>query len=344
MDKVVVFQTWGTGDVVMSTPVLRALRRKFPNVHISMVVRSQTAAEVVLGSPYCDQALVMPVSYARLRELIQFFWKLREMKLDAAIVGTRLSPLIGQLARYLTKIPVVAGDGETSKPYGYTHWCPIDPAKHRVNANISILELIAGPVTVEAPFFHIDEVAWEEAHAILKQLEIERWSLLGVHPGSELASPVKRIPPKKCAKVVTSFLQKCKHANAIVFFGPDDTDLIDDFRDIHPRAHLVDRLRLRTVAALLAQCRMVVASDSGLGHIAAAFDVPVITIAGPTVIAETRPWGVANRVIKSDEELECQPCWGTELYHRCPYGVRCLQSISERRIIEALEQAFSLNR
>ncbi|MDR2603734.1 MAG: glycosyltransferase family 9 protein, partial [Desulfovibrio sp.] len=93
---------------------------------------------------------------------------------------------------------------------------------------------------------------------------------------------------------------------------------------------------LRELCALLSQCRALVCSDSGPMHLASAVGTPVIALFGPT----TREWGfypAGERDIVLEKDLSCRPC-SLHGENACPYGGRCLTSISPEEILAAVQR------
>lgn len=82
---------------------------------------------------------------------------------------------------------------------------------------------------------------------------------------------------------------------------------------------------------LMSEIDMLIAGDTGLAHFASLCGVKVIMLAGPTNYASTSP--LEALVVLSDKQLPCRPCYGTPLYGRCPFGVECMQSITSQNII-----------
>jgi ADP-heptose:LPS heptosyltransferase len=102
------------------------------------------------------------------------------------------------------------------------------------------------------------------------------------------------------------------------------------------RADLTNKTSLRELGALLSFCRVLVSSDSGPLHLAAAVDTPVVALFGPT----TREWGFypcGPRDIVLEKDLSCRPC---SLHGglRCGTGGQCLSSIAAGDVLQAIEQ------
>src|SRR5574340_745267 len=99
MEKILVIQTWGIGDMVMTTPMLRALRCGLPRAHVTVVAGSPAAAAVIQGSDLCHEVRIMSFRNSSILEVFSFFARLRSECFDAAFVASRLSPRISFLLR-----------------------------------------------------------------------------------------------------------------------------------------------------------------------------------------------------------------------------------------------------
>jgi heptosyltransferase-2 len=89
---------------------------------------------------------------------------------------------------------------------------------------------------------------------------------------------------------------------------------------------------LPTLAAVLANCRAVVANDSGALHLAAALGLRVTAVYGPTDERLTHPLGDEHAVLTNP--VWCRPCWLRE----CPIDHRCMRGIGVDRVVGAVRQ------
>ena len=342
MKKIIVFQTWGIGDMIMTTPMLRALRQQSPEHHITVVVASPSAAAAIGGSDLCDEVRICSLHTSSIWEIFRFFLHVRAGHFDAAIIATRLSPRIALLLRALTKIAVIAGDGVGPRSWGYTHWRPVDHSKHRVMENLAILRLLYPEVPILEPYFHLDELARDEAERIWAVNRLAGGIVLGIHPGgAEIECKEKRLPVELCKTIMTEFLAALPSGRILLFFGPDDQDVQPAFKTSDTRVVSIDRVNLRTVGALIEKCHVFLNGDAGLGHIAAAVGVPVVTVAGPTDMRQTRPWGSNHSVVTTQKPLACMPCYDTELYGKCPYACECIRTIPAHEVFQKVSQALT---
>lgn len=335
--KVLVLQAWGIGDMVMTTPMLSSLRAAFPQATVTLMAGSTAALEVVDTRLY-DDALVMPKNWRRPVTAIRTFAALRPSQFDAAVTATRLSPWYAAFLRWISGIPVVAGDGPAGRWSAHTHRVSVNTDEHRIISNNRILGLLVpnsapGPLGVAVAARDNDEAA-----GIWRDSGLEGAQVLAVHPGSDPNEGLdKRPDPSVMREVIRQYLGANPNRKAAVFFGPMDMNLLAEYSDLGPRVRLFRDIPLKTVIPLLARCDIMAGGDAALGHIAAARGVPTLTLAGPTLISTTRPWGARNAVITTQESLECMPCYGTPNYGRCPYGTRCMRGIEPRAVIAQIE-------
>lgn len=97
---------------------------------------------------------------------------------------------------------------------------------------------------------------------------------------------------------------------------------------------------LRQSMALLARCRLLVCNDSGVMHLAAALNIPLVAIFGPQSPVKFGPWGENCRVVY--RKVSCSPC-RQRFFKECEPSLRgkpeCLEALT---VEEVLEQISSL--
>lgn len=326
-----IIQIWGLGDLVMTTPVISEFRRLHPEAKLTLIVQGSAQAKLMEGSLLVDQILEMPPRSNRLG-YIKFFWALRHQKIDVAFLGTRIDAVwLPWAVKFLAKIPVLVGDGEKSS-HLYDIRGSVDSTVHRVDRMLETFALWS-LVPPKAPSFTLPrENGLDEARLVLDKVGLKPGYFVAIHPGSSITSGVvKRIPADVAQRVASAIVEQRPDLSVAFIFGPDEVDFMSSFSGLDEGQVIVSGLSLHGTMALIQQSAGFIGSDSGLGHIAAAFSIPTITLFGPTIASETAPYGgtIVNRL----ERLQCQPCWGTPLYFRCPFGVKCLHELPESQIV-----------
>ena len=332
-----IIQNWGLGDLVMTTPVITEFRRLFPDARLTLIVHGKPQAALMKGSPMVDQILEMPPPSDQ-RGTLKFFRDLRHQQVDIAFIGTRIGGVLPWFVKVVAGVPVLLGDGRREKyPFIYKVRNKVDPTQHRVDRMLATFALWShqppGPPRFPIPR---NENAMEEARSILSANGLQAGRFIVVHPGSSGGSggSDKRIPIDVARRVSDDILEASPDMSLVFIFGPDDVDLIGGFRELGERKVVLSGNPLPTTIALISQAAGFIGTDSALGHIAAAFDVPTATLFGPTIPSETAPYGTGATIITRPQKLECQPCWGTALYGHCPYGARCMHELPESTIVQ----------
>ena len=335
-----VFQIWGLGDLTMTTPVISEFRRLHPDSKLTLIVGGQAQAALMEGSLLVDQILVVPSGSSR-RTMAKFLLDLRRQDIDVVFIGTRITTGTGRRIPWALKglsgISVIIGDADARRyRYPYSICNTIDPAEHRVDRMLSTFALWSRqPPAVPRFSIATNEGAVREATSLLAGQGLSPRRFVVLHPGSSGGpkQTVKRIPVDVALRIADSIVRSREDLSIAFMFGPEDVGLIPHFQALGPRQFVVAGCSLPTTVAVISQAAGFIGSDSGLGHIAAALDVPTITLIGPTVPSETAPYGARATAIQRAEKLECQPCWFGPLQGRCPYGIRCMHELPEADIV-----------
>ncbi len=336
--RIVVVQTWGIGDLIMTTPMLRALRDRLPDAEISLIVGSERGGDVV-GDALCDRVFALGSGRRKITRLGSLLLRLRAQQVDAAFLAVGMNPRLAQALRLVSGVNVVAGCTAPPRRWGFTHWVPHDLERHRVLLNLDVARAVL-PDLPEAPptCFHVPAEAQQQAEQAWENWGLKGFPVMTLHPGSHPKDGLdKRLPVEKCAGVIHQLLARNSDLRILIFIGPDEMDLLPRFREIrHPRVVLATGLKLPVIAGLIGKSQVLLAGDSGLGHIGAAMGVPVVTLFGPTYPQHIRPWGLNNVVLRAATSPPCMPCYNTPLYGKCPHGQKCLTAIEDSAVLRTI--------
>lgn len=333
---ILVVQTAFLGDVVLTTSLLRELRRLLPGSRI-LLVATPLGAATMLGSPLVDEILVYDKKGPDrgLRGVHRLVRRLRRSTIDIAVAAQR-SARTGLLVR-LSGAPRRIGFRGAAGAWAYTDRVPWRASRHAAERYADL----AAPLRAEAqppaprPELTVREAA---AHAIDRLLEEEGIApeepILAIAPGSVWGT--KRWAASGYAAVVR---ETARFGLAPVLVGsPDEKPLCDRIAAASGRSVpvLAGRTGVAELTALLARSRALVTNDSGPGHVAAAVGTPVVAIFGPTVPAfGYTPYGGGHRIVEIGG-LECRPCdrHGPQV---CPLGHhRCMEAIDPATVLAAL--------
>ncbi len=155
---------------------------------------------------------------------------------------------------------------------------------------------------------------------------------IGINPGATYGS-AKRWYPKEFAKVANVMGE---NYNIIIFGGPGEEEIANDIEKdltIQNYQNLCGKLSIKELCQKIGGLEMLVTNDSGPMHIAAAYDVKIVALFGPTKYTETSPYSNNYKIVTKD--LECAPCMKRE----CPLKHHnCMKEITADEVIKAIKE------
>ena len=330
----------GLGDVLMTTPALRALRQSMPGARITLLTSDSGAA----AAPFIaeiDDTIVYAAPWLKSgaehdpAQDLEVVRRLAAMRLDAAAIFTVYSqnPLPSAMLCYLAGIPLRLAHCRENPYRLLTHWVretePEQQLRHEVRRQLDLVAAVGAHARDERMSFRVPPAASVWVGERLREMGIDAARpFIVMHPGATAAS--RRYPPRhwtRAARQLSARLQ-CP----IVFTGgAGETDLVDGIREHVPRSHsLAGRLDLGQLAALLALAPVVVSNNTGPAHIAAAVGTPVVDLYALTNPQHT-PWQVPSRVLYHD--VPCRFCYKSV----CPQGHHdCLARVAPEQVVEAV--------
>lgn len=168
------------------------------------------------------------------------------------------------------------------------------------------------------------------AAGLVERLDLDSANVTVLCPGAEFG-PAKRWPPKHFAALAR--IELARGRNVWLLGSPGDRDTCSEIVAAAPEGlvNLAGRTTLLEAVDLLSLAERVVANDSGLMHVAAALDKPLIALFGSTSPDFTPPLGERSRVLSNP--VECSPCFQRE----CPLGhLKCLEDLVPEQVLELL--------
>ena len=338
-ERVLAVRLDALGDVLMTTPALRALRTALPARHLTLLT-SPAGAAVAALVPEIDDVLVydapwMKATPARADAAPDgaMIERLARRGFDGAVVFTAYSqsPLPAALLCYLAGVPRrLAHCRET--PYQLlTDWVldpePAQLLRHEVRRQLDLVETIGGKTVEERLSLRVPPDARARVAGLLaaRGLADRRWVLL--HPGA--SAPSRRYPPALFAEAARGLA----HATgcAIVVSGSDGEPAWCETLDLltGAEAHPLTGLALGEFAALVEAAPLLVSNNSGPAHVAAAVGTPVVDLYALTN-PQHAPWAVSHRLLFHD--VPCKYCYKSV----CPEGHHdCLRRVAPTTVVDA---------
>jgi ADP-heptose:LPS heptosyltransferase len=312
------------GDVIMTTPFLRELRRNHPDAHISLVVKPSVLATVEL-CPYINEVLpydgqltrglgqmscaVRSIMFAR-----KYLWHRRfdwavNPRCDRDLYGAATLAFASgarwRAAWASSQRPRLAS-GARLVDRMTTHVVRNDAVTHEVQSNLFFLRSLGGRVEDERLEFWTGDHDRAFAADVLRRCRVTDKSLLvGISPSGG-HNPLKRWRSERFAELADWIATE--YAGRVMLFGSrEDAAIGTEIEGMarFPLSNLIGRTTIRQAASLISHCDVVLACDAGLMHLATAMGVPVVGLLGPSCHHRFGPWG---GVVVRPPDLKCGPC------------------------------------
>ncbi len=323
------------GDIVHSTPSLHALAAAFPGARLFLAVETRWR-DVVRYDPHLT-GLVEASSRTTLTPA--YLWEVAralsaaraQADFDLAIdlQGTRRSAA----CVYFSKARIRTGRGLV-RPGWHGASIP-DLRRHAVRVCADICENAGVPVSRLEPRIYtgVDEEA--QVDALLDAARLPRTGFALLNPFSRWASKSWSI--ESAARLALRLRSECS-LPLIVTGGPEDRAKA---AELVLRAHgagavsLAGQLSVAQALCLYRRGRLMISCDSGPMHAAAALDVPVLALFGPTHPERTGPWGPRHRVLQASRPSE------HNAYRRDPHG-QFMAALTVDRVFDAVIEMLAV--
>ncbi len=331
--NILVIRTAYLGDVVMTLPILKPLKQRFPNAGISFLT-SRASGAILLNHPHVDEIITFdpPWFYPRSRDrYLSFLKDFRKRRFDL-IIEARAD--IRELFAFVfpgkatRKVSYAVGGGA----YMLTDVVPYPGLKHKVAYHLDIVRYLGCPANGIDWGIFLTTQEQQAVDAVMKEHNIPK-RFVCAHPGGRL--PLKRYPADRCAALYDKIIELTGMPLVLVC-APDEADLteaIEEKMNNRPIA-LKGCLTIRQLAGVLKKSSMFVCNDSGPMHIAAAIGTPTTVIFGPSKSVETAPYGNRHRV--AEKEVPCRPACDESVCRHSRFHA-CMTDLTVDDVFEKVE-------
>jgi lipopolysaccharide heptosyltransferase II len=331
--KILIVRLDRIGDVVLSTPVIKALRAAYPDSHIAFLVRPY-AADAVIGNPYLDEVITF-----NKERTFSFAMGLRKKKFDMAVIlhPTERTHWIA----FLAGIPIRVGYDlkmgilltrrvPHTKQYGL---------KHEIDNGLDILRYVGIENKERELYFPINSQSEIKIANMFARNHIQAGDkVVVINPSASCRSKMWR--PENFAILGDKLVEKFG-AKIIVLGDTADIAISDSVTNAmkKPSINLAGKTTVSDIASILKRAKLFISNDSGPVHIARAIGTPVIAIFGRSDrgLSPKRwgPTGPHDLVIHKD--AGCEIC----LAHNCIIAFKCLELVTPAEVIQAASTILS---
>ncbi|MBI3315118.1 MAG: glycosyltransferase family 9 protein [Candidatus Omnitrophica bacterium] len=280
--RILIVRTDRMGDVVLTTPFIKALRRAYPAAHIATLVKPETK-DLVIGNPYLDEVLVDDRAgrHKGVPGALRLAREIRRGNFDTAfILHTKRRY---NFACFLAGVPARIGYRNDKMGFLLTH--PLKDVrhlgeKHESEYCLDVLKGVGIPADIEDVLgvlvpVHKDADTW-----VLNWLNsqgIKAGEFIAMHPGA--SDPAKCWPAASFAALIRRLIDRYDF-KVVLIGGPQTVTICGEIMRLCPASvmDLSGRTSVAQSAALLSRCRLLISNDSGPVHLAAGVGVFVISL------------------------------------------------------------------
>jgi lipopolysaccharide heptosyltransferase II len=321
------------GDVILTTPAISALARRYPRAEIHYLAEAPYAA-VLKGNP----ALTGIIELERGRRgMLRAVMALRRLRFAAAVdffYNPRSSLLL-----FLSGIPVRIGGSRRIRRRLYTHVA--EPPRRARSAAAHHLAFLA-PLDAEAeetlPRVYLSDDEIEAGRAAVASFAgSHRRPVIAIHPGGTW--PAKRWSVDRFASLAVAMRAELG-ADVLAVTGPGEEPIVRSVADAAERSvRPLPVMPVRRVAGVLAACDAIVANDGGVMHLAVALGRPTVAVFGPTDPEIWFPYEGKGPYAIVTHASPCAPCHK----HICN-DEQCLKSIRPAEVLTRLREVLAWKR
>jgi heptosyltransferase-1 len=332
------------GDIVFSSPLIRAFRRTYPDTKLAWMAESHTK-ELIELHPELDEVIVVDRNRWKelwrehrlttlFREMKELVRDLRSRRFDVAIDLQGL--LRSGIMTFLSGAPIRIGLGskEGSQLLMTQVLSRTEGDRRRISSEYRCLAqelgLDVGDFKMEVPLAEADR-NWAK----------EKVEMLGLQEGFFVALPFTTTPQKhwredRWAQLMARVTQELGFPT-VILGGPEDRAALDRIRGmarIEP-VSLVGETTLSQASAMVERASLVIGIDTGLSHMGIAFDRPTVTIFGSNIPYTKAPTDRAKVIVNW---LECSPCRGNPT---CDGAFTCTELITVDQVLETAKEVLA---
>lgn len=331
------------GDVLMTTPAIRALRASGQDRRLTLLASRAGAAlgphlpdlddVLVYDAPWVKNAADDPAEDRRMIEV------LRQRNFDAAVIFTvySQSPLPAAMMCRLAGIPKVLAHAHENPYRLLSHWVrdpePARHVRHEVQRQLDLVATVGASCADTRLAFATHDADRRSLGVILARhgLSPARGWIVA-HCGASAAS--RRYRPALYARAI-SLLHACGLKVVLTGSAGERALTAGILAQCAPRSHVIDlagQLSLGELACLIEDARLLISNNTGPAHMAAAVGTPLVDLYALTN-PQHSPWQVPHRLLYHD--VPCRNCYSSV----CPEGTSaCLEGVDPRRVVAAAHE------
>ncbi|MCM8796420.1 MAG: glycosyltransferase family 9 protein [Candidatus Omnitrophica bacterium] len=330
MQKILIINLGGIGDLLFSSVAIKSLRELYKNSIFDILV-VERIAEAAQELGLFDTVFIRHKGILNTARLLS---RLRRRRYDLVVNMRTITDWIGAIKMFLL-VKTINGScsaGRNTDNRGFFFDIKVPETTmgnhHEMEYDIDTARALGAGICDRKIELNIDKHQ-EKMKQFLRNAGLTQEDvLIGVHPGGK---PSHRWPVENFIKVI-EWLDKKIQCKFIVTGDAQDKIIIEQIRRKTgvKIINLEERLSIGELGALISMCSLYIANDTGPMHIAAILNTPLVAIFGPGYINRFDPRSISNKAVVMYKRSGCAPCDKTSCKK-----TDCLRNISPEEVLEA---------
>lgn len=342
--KILIISLHYIGDVLFTTPAIKAIREKYHDAYISVWVKTR-AKDILFNNPQINEILIFDdINTAGKREKdknfnlkgkIKFAKLLRHKKFDLVFDFTGL--FVTALYSLISGAKYRFGINQQGVGFLLTKEFPRIKARHLKETSLNILRQLKIPINSEKLELFINEKDIKFGDKFLANIDLSN-PIFGIHPFAAWDSKCWGIDKfaELCNKLNTIY-----NTNIIIFGASDDVKKLPVLLKLIIKKPMIacGKTTLAQTSALIKKCNIFIGNDTGLSYIAEALNIPVVIIFGSTNSVYSEP--ISKHIIIK-KILDCSPR-SPQLYchnkvdYKCLHH-KCMELITVEEVLDVIKK------
>ena len=352
--KILLIQLWGIGETILALPAIEALRQKYKNSNIDILVTDRNK-EIFYNNKNLNNIKVLKLNPFSIKLFILKNWRKYNLVIDMEEY-LNISALI---AFYLGKYRIGYSHGLRSTLYSET--VKYNDKQHVVYTFLDLLK----PLNIvknnieKLPKLNYSNIDKNNINRLLKKYNLNEKNLLVGFGVGAAESAKSRMWPKERFAELANYLIKKYNAKIVLIGNKEEKKYIDSLQNLienkNNSFNVAGKIRTREMFYLISLCKLFIGNDSGPMHVAAAQQVPTIGLFGCNLPVRFSPFGKNNysiykknrlaRSVSLSSQKACINVHKGEV-EECKYGIEnaCVKKIQVDDVMNVVDKAIKKKR
>jgi lipopolysaccharide heptosyltransferase II len=323
------------GDVVLTTPVIGAVRESFPNAYIAMLV-GEKSADILSADSRLDEIIIFhrdAKGIKGLEEMRKVVDLLKERNFDVSVDMQR--KFRSAYMAYMGKVKYRIGYHQPNAILCDVK-IPDKVNKHAVDRNLDLVKTLGIDGVSREPKMYVSD---DDRNFALRMFEANGLTsgepILGIFPGAGWRP--RCWMPERFA-VIADLAVQHNNARVVIFGGPGECDIVDNVaKNMKSKPILMkEKVTLRQLAGMIERCDIMLSNDTGPMHISVAMGTKTVALFGPGNHIKFQPIGEKHATVRHD--IPCSPC--KQFTDKCKENI-CMKLITVDEVWEAVHQRLN---